>query len=241
MVVPGVWRLGSRYVNWYLVEDGGRITVVDASLPGYWPQLDPALAAMDRRFGDVAALILTHAHGDHVGVAGELHERGVPVLLHPDDEQLMRTHKQPKREASPLPNLWRPGVWGFFLHFIRNGALKAPKIEDTRRIADGEQLDVPGRPRVVHTPGHTVGHCTFLFPEHRVAFVGDALCTWNPLTGRTGPQLMPRAFGYSSADSAASLERIGGLDADTVLPGHGEPWTGGAAGAAQRAREAGPS
>ena len=239
--MPGVRRLGSRYVNWYLVEDGGRITVVDASLPRYWPQLAAALAAMGRRLEDIAALVLTHAHGDHVGVAEELHERGVPVLLHSDDEELMRTHKQPKRETSALPNLWRPGVWRFFLHFIRNGALKAPKIHDTTRIADGDELDVPGRPRVVHTPGHTLGHCAFHFPRHRAAFVGDAMCTWNPLTGRTGPQLMPRAFGYSSGDSAASLERIAGLDADTVLPGHGEPWIDGAAAAAARARETGPT
>jgi glyoxylase-like metal-dependent hydrolase (beta-lactamase superfamily II) len=241
-IVPGVHRLGSARVNWYFVEDGGRVTVVDAALSGYWDQLEPALASTGRTLEDVDALVLTHAHSDHTGVAGLLHERGVPVHLHPGDEQLMRTAKEPwKREASPLPYLWRPAIWSFFLHMIRNGALKPPKIDDTRPIADGDVLGVPGRPRVIHAPGHTNGHCAYHFEQHGALLVGDLLCTWNPLTGRLGPQIMPRPFNVSSAESLDSLGRIEQLEARALLPGHGDPWTAGPAAAVARAREAGLS
>jgi glyoxylase-like metal-dependent hydrolase (beta-lactamase superfamily II) len=241
-VVPGVYRLGSRYVNWYLIEDGGRLTVVDAAIPGYWAELEPALAKLGKNLGDVAALLLTHAHSDHTGVAGRLRERGVPVHLHPGDEELMRTGKEPwKREASPLPHLWRPGIWTFFAHMMRNGALKPPKIDDTRPISDGDVLDVPGNPRVFHVPGHTNGHCAFYFERHAALLVGDLLCTWNPLNGRRGPQVMPRAFNVSTDQSLSSLGSIEALAAEAVLPGHGEPWTDGPRAAVERARAAGPS
>jgi glyoxylase-like metal-dependent hydrolase (beta-lactamase superfamily II) len=241
-VLSGVHRLGSERVNWYFVEDEGRVTVVDAGLSGYWNQLEPALAQRGRRLEDVAALVLTHAHSDHTGVAGRLHDHGVPVFLHEGDRELLRTGKEPwKRESGSLPVLLHVKAWGFFGHMVRNGALKPPHIDDPVAIGDGDELDVPGRPRVIHTPGHTNGHCALHFERHGVLFVGDLLCTWHPVTGRLGPQIMPRAFNVSSEQSLESLARIEGLDANLLLPGHGEPWTEGAAAAVAQARTAGPS
>ena len=241
-VVPGVHRLGSSKVNWYFVEEAGRVTVVDAGVPGYWEQLEPALAAIGRNLEDVDALVLTHAHSDHTGVAGRLHDRGVPVYLHESDHELLRTAHEPwKRERKPFPQILRPGVWPFFVHMVRNGALKPPKIDDPVTIADGDVLEVPGHPRVVHTPGHTPGLCSFYFENQRTLIVGDLLCTWNALTGRLGPQVMPAAFNVSSDESLASLGKVESLSAAGVLVGHGEPWTDGVESAVARAREAGKS
>jgi glyoxylase-like metal-dependent hydrolase (beta-lactamase superfamily II) len=241
-VVPGVHRLGTSTVNWYLVEEAGRVTVVDAGVPGYWDQLEPALGSTGRSLDDIEALVLTHGHSDHTGVAGRLHDRGVPVYLHDGDHELLRTSKEPwKRERGPFPQILRLGVWRFFIHMVRNGALKPPKIDDPVAIADGDVLDVPGRPRVVHTPGHTPGMCSLYFESHRTLIAGDLLCTWNPLTGRLGPQVMPAAFNVSSDESLASLAKIESLGAAVVLVGHGEPWTDGVESAAARAREAGKS
>jgi len=78
----------------------------------------------------------------------------------------------------------------------------------------------------------------FQFADRGVLMAGDALCTWNPLTGRPGPQLMPRAFASSEAQAAESLGRLDGIDAGVVLPGHGDPWTDGVAALVARAREA---
>jgi glyoxylase-like metal-dependent hydrolase (beta-lactamase superfamily II) len=241
-ILPGVHRLGTDRVNWYFVEEAGRVTVVDAAIPGYWPQLEPALASIGRRLDDIEAVMLTHAHSDHTGVAGRLHDRGVPVYLHEGDHELLRTGKEPwKRERSPFPQILSLDVWRFFLHMMRNGALKPPKIDDPVPISDGEVIDVAGRPRVVHTPGHTPGMCSVYFESHRALIAGDLLCTWNPLTGRLGPQVMPAAFNVSSDESLASLAKIESLGAAVVLVGHGEPWTDGVEAAVARAREAGKS
>src|SRR5438094_3585448 len=107
LVANGVVRLGTELVNWYLVEDDGRVTIVDAGAPRYRPQLDRGLALLRRRPADVAAVLLTHGHSDHIGFAEPVRTQlGIPVLVHRDDERLTTTGKRPGRnEASLLPDL----------------------------------------------------------------------------------------------------------------------------------------
>ena len=234
--MDGITRLGSWIVNWYAVEDGGRWTVLDAGAPGHFPQLEAHGISPDA----VEAVVLTHAHADHVGVANQLREHGARVYVHADDEQLATTAKSfGKNEGSMLPYLRHATAWKLLAHLARNGALKPQKIPEVTTFRDGDVLDVPGRPRAIHTPGHTSGHACFVLEEHGTLVVGDLLCSLNPLTGRRGPQLMPSAFNLSSAKILDSLTRIEELDTPTLLFGHGEPWTEGAATAVERAREVG--
>jgi glyoxylase-like metal-dependent hydrolase (beta-lactamase superfamily II) len=233
-----VTRLGSPLVNWYAIEDGGRWTVLDAGAPGHFPQLE----AHGIRPDAVEAVVLTHAHADHVGVANRLRGHGARVYVHEDDEQLATTAKSlGKNEASPLPYLRHAAAWKLLAHLARNGALRPQRIAVVSTFRDGDVLDVPGRPRVVHTPGHTSGHVCFVLEDRGTLVVGDLLCSLNPLTGRLGPQLMPRALNLSSAKILDSLTRIEAMDTPTLLFGHGEPWTQGPAAAVERARSAGPT
>jgi glyoxylase-like metal-dependent hydrolase (beta-lactamase superfamily II) len=243
-LAPGVWGLGSELVNWYLVEDGGRLTAVDAGLPGFRDRLESDLARIGRATGDVDAVVLTHSDSDHTGLVPRLREAGARVLIHADDDASLRKPGPKGGDARPvnmLPYLWRPTALRLLAHFARNGGGRPPRVEGAETFGGGEVLDVPGRPRAVHTPGHTPGHCVLHFEEHGAVFTGDALCTVNPLTGREGPQVMPSPFNVSTAGCFDSLAAIEGLSAGVVLPGHGEPWHGAVEGAVARAREAGRS
>jgi glyoxylase-like metal-dependent hydrolase (beta-lactamase superfamily II) len=165
-------------------------------------------------------------------------------LINSADEQTLRRPGPKSGDAAPvkvLRELWRPGLWRLFGRMMRAGAAKLTKIEDAQTFADGDVLDVPGSPRVVATPGHTPGHCALYFERHGALFVGDELCTWNPLTGGLGPQVMPKVFNTSTDQCFESLGAIEGLQADVLLPGHGEPWREGAAAAAENARAVGRS
>lgn len=232
LIANGVYRCGTSYVNWYLVEDGGRLTVVDCGADGYWPQFDAALAELGRSRADVAAVVLTHGHVDHVGFAERVRvELGVPVLVHEDDREMVVTGKVQKPETTPLPYLRYPFAYKMIVHLARSGGLQIAKVGEVTTYTDGERLDVPGRPVAVHTPGHSRGHCALRFEN--VLFAGDALCTLNPLTGARGPQLAPRAF---SVDTQEALDSLGRLpEVSLVCVGHGEPWTGGTEDAVRRA------
>ena len=79
---------------------------------------------------------------------------------------------------------------------------------------------------------------SLLFESHGALFVGDELCTWNPITGKRGPRLMPKPFDVSYARCIESLARLEPLEAGLILPGHGDPWSGTPAEAVAHARDA---
>jgi glyoxylase-like metal-dependent hydrolase (beta-lactamase superfamily II) len=240
-VAPGVWRAGTRYVNWYVVDGGADgLTLVDGGLPGYRDQLEGTLRHLGRTPADVRALLLTHGHIDHIGLSRPLADAGVTVHLHPADRGLAAAPRTNRTDGSLLPYLRWPATWAFLAHCVAQGAVKPPPMPESEPLRDGEVAAVPGRPTVTHAPGHTDGSVVLEFREHGVVFVGDLLCTVSPATGREArPQLQTRGSNRDSRQALASLDRLRGIDARLVLPGHGGPWRDGVEAAADSARRIG--
>ena len=235
-IAPGIRRLGPGLINAYLLEEAGEITIIDAGAPGYWNALPHELAAMGRTLADVRAVVLTHAHADHIGFAERLRrERGVPVRVHELDAELARHPGTPKvnqRKLRPLP------ILRFLAFAIANGMLRRTPILEVSTFADGAILDVPGTPRVIHVPGHSEGSAVLYLAARDAAFIGDAFVTLDALSGETGPRISP--FNADVHRAYESLARLDGVDARLVLPGHGQPWTGGLSAALRLVRQAGP-
>lgn len=240
-LLGGVFGLGTSIVNWYLVEENGRLTAVDAGLPGFGKTLEADLAHLGFSPGDVEAVVLTHSDGDHTGVAPRLRAAGARVLIHAADEPALRRPGPKKGDAAMrhvLANMWRPEARAIFKDTIRHGGARPAKIDGAETFADDEILDVPGKPRVIHTPGHTAGHCALHLEERSVLFAGDALLTHELFTKGEGPRLMPHYVNEDNDACLASLARLEGLRADVLLPGHGAPWREGPAAAVREARSA---
>jgi glyoxylase-like metal-dependent hydrolase (beta-lactamase superfamily II) len=113
--------------------------------------------------------------------------------------------------------------------------LRIPPITAVITFDDGETLDLPGTPRVIHLPGHTPGSVAFHVPDVDALFVGDAMTTGHVLTGARGPG--PAPFTMNPAQALASLTKLQDVTASWVLPGHGPPWSGGVSDAVRRLRE----
>jgi glyoxylase-like metal-dependent hydrolase (beta-lactamase superfamily II) len=222
-IAAGLHRCGTELINWYLFEQDGHVVVFDAGYPRYYNELERALGSRGLQVGDISALLLTHGDPDHIGFAERLRRAEVPVYLHDADRGLAQL-KSKKSEERLLPNLRRRGLRRSIGHGLRSGLPR--RLRASTALHDGDVLDVPGRPRVIHTPGHTDGSCSFHLAELGVIIAGDAFCMLSPLTGETGPQVMPPALNSSTARARESLWRLAGLDAECVLPGHGEPWQG---------------
>jgi glyoxylase-like metal-dependent hydrolase (beta-lactamase superfamily II) len=235
LVADGVHRLGTRWVNWYLIEDGHRLTVVDAGLPQYFDQLPAALAAIGRSLSDVEAVILTHCHFDVLGSAERIRaDSGGRAFIHPADAGIARMNTHPRPRPTALVNAWRPGLIIFMAHLVSQGGMGLAPLTELASLVDGDRLDVPGRPRVIASPGHTPGHCSLLLADRGVLFSGDALTTFDPAIRARGPRLL--SINADRGQALASLSRLEQADAATVLPGHGAPWRGSVAEAVRHAR-----
>lgn len=178
---------------WLLAADGAdEAVVVD---PGFEPETVGALlSAAGKR---PAAVLLTHAHGDHAEAAGRFAGADVPVYVHPADAV-----------AYTDPEAWRPG--------FPNPLSEA---EDLRTFVDGDVLRFGGFDlEVLHTPGHTPGSCCFRVGGDVLLFSGDLV-----FAGAIGRSDFPN----SSPDAmAVSLRRYLELPDDLrTLPGHGPETT----------------
>ena len=234
-ITSGVHRLGTEWVNWYLVESDSQVTVVDTAMPGYYPELEPALRSIGREIHDIGAIVLTHSHNDHVGCAERLRsETGARVLAPAGEAAVIRGEAKPGQPAGMVSNLWRPVLIRFMLHAGRNGGAKFQPVAELTSYEAGDSLDVPGSPRAISTPGHSPAHHSLHFPEHGVLFTGDAMASVSWISGRTDPQLHP--FGEDRARMPAALDALEPLEADVVAFGHGEPFRGSPAAAVASAR-----
>ncbi|MFF5635857.1 MBL fold metallo-hydrolase [Streptomyces sp. NPDC012825] len=247
-VAPGVDRLGDDVVNFYLVEEPDGLVLVDAGLPAHLKQLREHLAGSGRSLTDIRAVLLTHGHPDHTGLAHALQQAGADIWVHQNDAAILRDgprsalrHAKPERSALPYL-LRRPTAITTPLHLARKGAFTAPATPGVRVFDTDRRLDeVPGAPQAVPLPGHTPGSTGYLFPERGLLFTGDALVTHDGLTGHTGPTLVCRGFTHDSHTALASLDRLDKLTGATLLlPGHGRPLTGDPRTATRRARQTGP-
>lgn len=159
--------------------------------------------AVGRSGRQLEAVLLTHAHFDHVGALSELLEMApVPVYLHPADRVLL------DHAASSA------AAWGI--------EIRQPHVE-TIELAHGQRLSLAGLEiDCLHTPGHAPGHVAFHLPGHDLVLGGDAL--FHRSIGRTD---LP--FGDSSQLLGSIRRELLTLPPETtVCPGHGPNTTIGA-------------
>jgi glyoxylase-like metal-dependent hydrolase (beta-lactamase superfamily II) len=213
-------------VNWLLVVDDAGVMLVDAGYPGDRADVLASLGQLGYEPGDVRAILLTHAHIDHLGSAiwfAKTH--GTPVYCHADE--VGHAKREYLEQASPVDvalRIWRPRWALWATHVLRNGGLIREGIPSTQPLTAEVAAELPGRPMAIPTPGHTGGHCSYLIDG--VLASGDALVTGHPLLARSGPQLLPAVFSHDQDGCIRSLAALALLDTDVLLPGHGDVWRG---------------
>lgn len=237
-LAPSLHRIGNGMVNVYLIADDTGVTLIDAGIPGLWPELVAELDAMGRSLDEIRGVILTHGDSDHLGFAERLRSGyGVTIYVHDGDASQARGETKVKNPS------WGKVKLGPLLSFLwyagRRGGLSVTPIEEVTTVRDGEVLNLPGAPRIIHTPGHSPGSIAIHSAAVDALFVGDAMTTRHVLTGAEGPQ--PAPFTHDPETALASLARWHEVDARWVLPGHGYPWDDGVEEAVARIRAAAPA
>jgi glyoxylase-like metal-dependent hydrolase (beta-lactamase superfamily II) len=174
LLAAGVWRIptvGGSLVNSYLFEDpDGGLTLVDTGLKGRGPKrILEGLSALGKRPDQVRRILLTHSHFDHGGGArGVVEQTRAPLATHEIE--------------APYLSRGRPPSYAGTKPLLRLLNMRPPKVEmvdASSTFRDGDVLEVGGGSlRVLHTPGHTPGHCAFLHQPTGVLITGDSIFNW---------------------------------------------------------------
>jgi glyoxylase-like metal-dependent hydrolase (beta-lactamase superfamily II) len=229
-IAPGVHAV--RLLNVYaFIIDEPQLTLIDAGLIGSAGRVRRHIERLGRKTDDLARIVCTHAHPDHVGGVREMAgDREVEVLMHPADLDGLSVAL---RDAVANRNRGQ-----LIAYFTRHPGEATP-------IQDGQVLPILGGLRVVHTPGHTPGSVCLYAERHKLLFVGDALQVI-----RRKVTFASRVFSEDLTLARASVARMADLDVETIAFSHYPPLRDGAnavlgalaeraAGMAERKRQAG--
>lgn len=212
-LATGVWRvptLGSSAINSFaFVDDDGSVALVDAGRRGAPRRLIASLSEIGKRPADVACILLTHAHIDHAGGTRGLRERtGAPVHVHHNDAATLRDGTRPSTDPTtrlaPLARVLA----------MLPPAMPSCPVDSV--LGEGDVVSVAGGIHVLHTPGHTPGHCSFLHERSGVLITGDAIINLgNRLAYSIG------IFCSDVRQSRQTAERLGDVDYEIAAFAHG--------------------
>ena len=189
--------------------------------------LDAGVKALGLGWTDIRQILLTHMHPDHMGLSSKLLElSGAELLMHAVEARHLRVLTDSDRRApwlkqafteAGMPQAMQERIDSHFAFIRRNFHTLSPD----RLLAGGEKIATGIGPlEVVWTPGHSPGHMCLYSARERAMFSGDLILefitpniSWHPDTDML-------------AEFLQSLDQVHKLEIDTILPSHGEPFSG---------------
>lgn len=228
-VAPGVWRIKDVFVNVYLIHNPSenKWVLIDAGLKTtgskikkvaeqlFWPEIEPS------------AIILTHAHFDHVGSLRQLaDEWNVPIYAHTLEKPYLTG-----LSSYPPPD---PSVGGGLMSLLSFLYPKGPIDISDRLVALPADGKIPGLPgwKYYHTPGHAPGHISLFRESDKLLIAGDAFVTTkneSAVCALLQPRKLsgpPKYFTYNWESAERSVKLLASLEPRIVATGHGRPMDG---------------
>jgi glyoxylase-like metal-dependent hydrolase (beta-lactamase superfamily II) len=194
------------FVNSYVVEDEGGLTVIDTMIPG---SVTAILHGAGEHGLPITRILLTHAHQDHMGSLDKLHEavpRAEVIISARDARPLAKDLSLDSDE--PQDKL--------------RGGFPGAETKPTRTLRDGERV---GSLQAIAAPGHTPGHFAFLDTRDGTLFCGDAYSSLGGLatSAKTNWRFpLPAKATWHKPTALASARRLCALEPKRLAPGHGK-------------------
>lgn len=228
-VAPGVWRIRDLFVNMYLIHNNAdkKWVLLDAGLKNsaarirkaaedlFWPEASPS------------AIILSHAHFDHIGSLKILaDEWDVPIYAHSMEKPYLTGVS-----SYPPPD---PSAGGGLLSLLSFTFPKGPIDISERLVTLPEDGSIPVLPgwKYYHTPGHAPGHISLFRKSDRLLLAGDAVVTtqqesaFDVMLQKTELHGPPKYFTYNWGSAERSVKLLAGLEPSILATGHGKPMSG---------------
>lgn len=194
-------------INCYLYEEDNELTLVDAGMSSSFTGIVNLVQEINKPLTNI---VLTHAHGDHVGSLDLLKQRypNAVVSISKRDSKLLRGDLSLDEGEPKNP--------------IKGGFDKNLKTVPDRLLVEGDRI---GSLEVIHTPGHTPGSISLFNTQSRNIIVGDAMQTKGKIaiSGHLVPLFPFPTFGTWSKEVAVeSAKKIVELEPSLLAVGHGK-------------------
>ena len=210
-LVEGVYEVGTRYVNSYIIDGDDGVTLVDTLVPRKEGAITQNLKEIGRTLADVKAILITHSHKDHTGSAAAV-KAASKARLYASEADTPAIQGIVKPPTPPTHWYFRPVFW--LSVFFPD----APPVEVDHFVSeDGNEL-LPGDLRAIDTPGHTPGHTSYLLDRAGgVLLVGDAaVATKDGRVKRV-------SFNRSTPEIDGSLCHLAGFEFEVAAFCHSKP------------------
>lgn len=231
LAIPTPFYVGD--VNVYLIKRDP-LTLIDVG-----PKTDEAYRTLVEKLGregikltDIRRIVLTHAHEDHCGLAKKVRDeaKDAQIYVHQwETGHLFGRLAQDRHRELLLRSGVPPKIFDEMRALYQDISLLTDALEDGdyQTLDDEMELEFDGgNLRVLHTPGHTPGSCTFVREANRTLICGDCVLkriTPNPIVS---PDPVDPSRRFPSLDEyLVSLARIRETRPTLIYGGHGEPIT----------------
>ena len=194
-----------KFSNCYLVREQDGFTLVDTSLGG---KQNDIMAAARSFGGQICRILLTHAHGDHIGSLDALHHLCGEVDIAISEREAPMLHKDLSLRPGEPQN--KP-----------KGGFPGANTRPTHTLSEGELY---GSLRCIYTPGHTPGHMSFVDERDGTLYAGDALTSIGGLRVVTDPPWyfpLPKLATWDASLALQSARKLAALRPERIANGHG--------------------
>jgi glyoxylase-like metal-dependent hydrolase (beta-lactamase superfamily II) len=194
-------------VNCYLIEEANELTLIDAALP----YSAKGIMEAARRIGKpVTNIILTHAHGDHVGALDSIKSimPEITISISSRDAKLLAGDKTLLKNEPDSP--------------VRGGIPKNIKTNPDNLLNDGHRI---GSLEVISSPGHTPGSISLLDVRNKSLIAGDAFQTrgGTAVSGTMKPFFpFPALATWNKSIALDSAKKIRDFKPELLAVGHGK-------------------
>jgi glyoxylase-like metal-dependent hydrolase (beta-lactamase superfamily II) len=223
-IIPGVHAIRGKFagefgfIASYLIISEGEALIIDPGTAG-----DPGdnIERTLKGFGlnpknDLIGILCTHGHPDHAGGAGRLRKStDAPILIHGEDAELLRNPSSFLNERLLMDRAQRLSMK------LDKSPLRVNyrSIEPNHLLSHGQQIEIGSLSlQVIHTGGHSAGHCVFYEPSQKILFSGDEVNNFP-----NDPRKFYVDLSGSIVAKLAALDSLSKLGIDYLLPAHDVP------------------